>query len=191
MNKGLRGKGGWHLCGTLYSGGNAAILYSEKMKKKNWENVISLGHRPCTFYRSPAHCRELHEATAKSQPGKAPLSVWQNEWQYALNTTSSCHHRRNSRTWTKGSDRLSREEIALSLIGWLGAAGAQISRFQEESGLVKWTGTVCALCARAPCVCLACVLHPYMFKRAGLCRSLCVHMCSKIREAGSISKVHL
>lgn len=50
---------------------------------------------------------------------------------------------------------------------------------------------MCALCARAPYVCLACVLHPYVFKRAGLCRSLCVHVCSEIREAGSISKVHL
>lgn len=52
-----------------------AILYSKKMKKKKRENVISLGHRPCTFYSSPVHYRELHEATAKSRPGKAPLSV--------------------------------------------------------------------------------------------------------------------
>lgn len=45
-----------------------------------------------------------------------------------------------------GSDRPSGEEITLPLIGRLGAAGAQISRFQEEKGLVKWIGTVCALC---------------------------------------------
>jgi len=70
----------------------------------------------------------------------------QNEWQGTLNTILSRHRCRNSGTWTKGSDRPSGEEIALSLIGWLGAAGAQISRFQEENGFVKWTGTVCSLC---------------------------------------------
>lgn len=176
MNKGLRRKEDWHLRGTLYLGGNVAILYSKKMKKKR-ENVISLGHRPCTFYSSPVHLQRTSWSYCKVPARESPFECAQNEWQDALNTTSSCHHRRNSRTWTKGSDRLSREEIALSLIGWLGAAGAQISRFQEESGLVKWTGTVCALCARAPCVCLACVLHPYVFKRAGLCRSLRVRMC--------------
>lgn len=71
----------------------------------------------------------------------------QNERQGTLNTNLSRHHCRNSGTWTKGSDRPSGEEIALCLIGWLEAAGAQISRFQEENGLVKWIGTVCARCA--------------------------------------------
>lgn len=51
---------------------------------------------------------DVHEDGA----GKYPLDVIQNEWQWTLNTTV-CHHCRSSRTWTKGFDRPSGEEIAL------------------------------------------------------------------------------
>lgn len=111
----------------------------------------------CIFHSGPDKC-------CKVQAREGPSGCAHNERQDDLNTTPSCHRRRSGGTWTEGSDRLSRVEITLALIGWLGAAGAQISRFQEASGLVKWTGTVCALCARActcTCVsvCLACGVH--------------------------------
>lgn len=111
----------------------------------------------CIFHSGPDKC-------CKVQAREGPSGCAHNERQDDLNTTPSCHRRRSGGTWTEGSDRLSRVEITLALIGWLGAAGAQISRFQEASGLVKWTGTVCALCARAcTCTCvsvfLACGVH--------------------------------
>lgn len=100
----------------------------------------------------------------------------QNEWQGALNTIQSRRHCRNSGTWTEGSDRPSGEEIALSLIGWLGAAGAQISRFQEENSLVKWIGTeraLCALCVSSD----SCVFCPFLCLNVCRGESVCFYGC--------------
>lgn len=119
--------------------------------KWNIENMWLLENGQCIFHSGPDKC-------CKVQARESPSGCAHNERQDDLNTTPSCHRRRSSGTWMEGSDRLSRVEITLALIGWLGAAGAQISRFQEVSGLVKWTGTVCALCACVS-VCLACVVH--------------------------------
>lgn len=86
----------------------------------------------------------------------------------------SCPEWVAGRSEHEGSDRPSGEEIALSLIGWLGAAGAQISRFQEENSLVKWIGTeraLCALCVSSD----SCVFCPFLC--LNVCRGESAHGC--------------
>lgn len=97
----------------------------------------------------------------------------------------------NSGTRTKGSDRPSGEEIALPLIGWLGAAGAQISRFQEESGLVKWIGTVCALCVLFVIVCAPFVLCLGFgaYSCVYMWESVCLYACGCAQKSGEAGKI--
>ncbi len=75
---------------VMYLGGDGG-----RQLLQNWRNLILLGHRQRALF-SAVWCTAENYINELAR--ESPSEHAQNEWQDALNTTPSCHHRRNSGT---------------------------------------------------------------------------------------------